>query len=44
MTGITKEAGEIMEDTEQSVVRDDVILSEGQKVEHSKIATYGTIA
>lgn len=44
MAGLTKEAGEIMEDTEQGVVRDAGIILAGQKVEHYEIATYGTLA
>ncbi len=44
MIGLTKEAGEIMEATEQGVVRDAGIIAAGQKVEHYEIATYGTLA
>ena len=44
MAGLTKEAGEIMEETEQGVVRDAGIILAGQKVEHYEIATYGTLA
>ena len=44
MAGLTKEAGEIMEDTEKGVVRDAGIILAGQKVEHYEIATYGTLA
>ena len=43
MAGLTKEAGEIMEDTEMGVVRDAGIILAGQKVEHYEIATYGTL-
>ncbi len=44
MAGLTKEAGEIMEDTESGVVRDAGIIAAGQKIEHYEIATYGTLA
>lgn len=44
MAGLTKEAGEIMEDTEVGVVRDAGIIFAGQKIEHYEIATYGTLA
>jgi ferritin-like metal-binding protein YciE len=44
MAGLTKEAEEIMEDTEQGIVRDAGIISAAQKVEHYEIATYGTLA
>lgn len=44
MAGLTKEADEIMEDTEKGVVRDAGIIMAGQKVEHYEIATYGTLA
>jgi ferritin-like metal-binding protein YciE len=44
MAGLTKEAGEIMEATEQGVVRDAGIILAAQKVEHYEIATYGTLA
>ena len=43
MAGLTKEAEEIMEQTEEGVVRDAGIISAGQKVEHYEIATYGTL-
>jgi ferritin-like metal-binding protein YciE len=43
MAGLIKEAEEIMEDTEEGVVRDAGIISAGQKVEHYEIATYGTL-
>lgn len=43
MAGLTKEAGEIMENTERGVVRDAGIILAGQKVEHYEIATYGTL-
>lgn len=44
MAGLTKEAGEIMEDTQKGVVRDAGIILAAQKVEHYEIATYGTLA
>ena len=44
MAGLTKEAGEIMENTEQGVVRDAGIILAAQKIEHYEIATYGTLA
>lgn len=43
MAGLTKEAEEIMESTEQGVVRDAGIISAAQKVEHYEIASYGTL-
>lgn len=43
MAGLTKEAEEIMENTEEGVVRDAGIISAAQKVEHYEIATYGTL-
>jgi ferritin-like metal-binding protein YciE len=43
MAGLVKEAEEIMENTEEGVVRDAGIISAGQKVEHYEIATYGTL-
>ncbi len=43
MEGLIKEAGEIMESTEEGVVRDAGIIAAGQKVEHYEIATYGTL-
>ena len=39
MSGLTKEAEEIMKHTEKGVVRDPGIISAGQKVEHYEIAT-----
>src|SRR3954451_5971736 len=44
MEGLIKEAEEIMESTEEGVVRDAGIISAGQKVEHYEIATYGTLS
>jgi ferritin-like metal-binding protein YciE len=43
MSGLIKEAEEIMESTEKGVVRDAGIISAGQKVEHYEMATYGTL-
>jgi len=43
MAGLTKEAEEIMESTEEGVVRDAGIISAAQKVEHYEIASYGTL-
>lgn len=43
MSGLIKEAQEIMESTEIGVVRDAGIISAAQKVEHYEIATYGTL-
>ncbi len=43
MEGLIKEATEIMESTEEGVVRDAGIIAAGQKVEHYEIATYGTL-
>lgn len=43
MEGLTKEAQEIMESTEEGVVRDAGIISAAQKVEHYEIASYGTL-
>jgi len=43
MAGLIKEAEEIMESTEEGVVRDAGIIAAGQKVEHYEIATYGTL-
>ncbi|MEO8721243.1 MAG: ferritin-like domain-containing protein [Ginsengibacter sp.] len=43
MEGLAKEAEEIMESTEEGVVRDAGIISAAQKIEHYEIATYGTL-
>jgi len=43
MAGLIKEAEEIMESTEEGVVRDAGIISAAQKVEHYEIASYGTL-
>lgn len=44
MEGLIKEAEEIMESTQEGVVRDAGIIAAGQKVEHYEIATYGTLS
>lgn len=43
MDGLIREAQDIMESTEEGVVRDAGIISAAQKVEHYEIATYGTL-
>ena len=43
MAGLIKEAAELMEDTDEGVMRDAAIISAAQKVEHYEIATYGTL-
>lgn len=43
MTGLIKEAEEIMEECEPGAMCDAGIISAGQKVEHYEIATYGTL-
>jgi ferritin-like metal-binding protein YciE len=43
MEGLIKEAGDIIESTEEGAVRDAGIISAAQKVEHYEIATYGTL-
>lgn len=43
MDGLIREAEEIMESTEEGVVRDAGIIAAAQKVEHYEIATYGTM-
>ena len=43
MEGLIKEAEDIMENTEEGMVRDAGIILAGQKVEHYEIATYGTL-
>lgn len=43
MTGLIKEAEQIMDETEEGVVRDAGIISAAQKVEHYEIASYGTL-
>jgi len=43
MAGLIKEAEEIMEESEEGVMRDAGIIAAGQKVEHYEMATYGTL-
>lgn len=43
MDGLIREATEIIESTQQGLVRDAGIILAGQKVEHYEIATYGTL-
>jgi ferritin-like metal-binding protein YciE len=43
MEGLIKEGEEIMEATEEGVVRDAGIISAVQKIEHYEIASYGTL-
>ncbi len=44
MTGLIKEAQEIMEACEKGAMRDAGIISAAQKVEHYEIASYGTLS
>jgi ferritin-like metal-binding protein YciE len=43
MAGLTKEANEIIKETQTGAVRDAGIISAAQKVEHYEIASYGTL-
>jgi ferritin-like metal-binding protein YciE len=43
MEGLITEAEEMMEDTEDGVVRDAGIIAAAQKIEHYEIASYGTL-
>lgn len=43
MEGLIKEAEELMEDSDEGVMRDAAIISAAQKVEHYEIASYGTL-
>lgn len=43
MTGLIKEAEDLMSESEEGVVRDAAIISAAQKVEHYEIASYGTL-
>ncbi len=43
MEGLIEEAEEIMDETEEGIVRDAAIISAAQKVEHYEIASYGTL-
>lgn len=44
MSGLIKEAEEIMSESDAGVMRDAGIISAAQKIEHYEIATYGTLA
>lgn len=43
MAGLIKEAEQLMEESDEGVMRDAAIISAGQKVEHYEIASYGTL-
>jgi ferritin-like metal-binding protein YciE len=43
MEGLIKEAEEIMEESDEGVMRDAGIIAAAQKVEHYEIAAYGTL-
>ncbi|HEX6225507.1 MAG TPA: ferritin-like domain-containing protein [Chryseolinea sp.] len=43
MEGLIKEAEELMEESDEGVMRDAAIISAAQKVEHYEIASYGTL-
>jgi ferritin-like metal-binding protein YciE len=43
MAGLIKEAEEIMEESEEGVMRDAGIITAAQKVEHYEIASYGSL-
>lgn len=43
MAGLIKEAEELMEESDEGVMRDAAIISAAQKVEHYEIASYGTL-
>lgn len=43
MAGLIKEAEELMQESDEGVMRDAAIISAAQKVEHYEIATYGTL-
>ena len=43
MDGLIQEAEDIMNESDEGVMRDAGIISAGQKVEHYEIATYGTL-
>jgi ferritin-like metal-binding protein YciE len=43
MDGLIREAEEIMNESDEGVMRDAGIISAGQKIEHYEIATYGTL-
>lgn len=43
MAGLIKEAEQLMEESDEGVMRDAAIISAGQKIEHYEIASYGTL-
>ncbi|HTF21883.1 MAG TPA: ferritin-like domain-containing protein [Chryseolinea sp.] len=43
MAGLIKEAEELMEESDEGVMRDAAIISAAQKIEHYEIASYGTL-
>src|SRR6188508_3753549 len=43
MAGLIKEAEQLMEESDEGVMRDAAIISAAQKVEHYEIASYGTL-
>jgi ferritin-like metal-binding protein YciE len=43
MSGLVKEAEELMEDTKDKATRDVALIMSAQKVEHYEIATYGSL-
>ena len=43
MAGLIKEAEELMDESDEGVMRDAAIISAAQKVEHYEIASYGTL-
>ena len=43
MDGLIKEAEELMDESDEGVMRDAAIISAAQKVEHYEIASYGTL-
>ena len=44
MAGLIKEAEQLMEESDEGVMRDAAIISAAQKVEHYEIASYGTLS
>jgi len=43
MVGLIDEAGDVISDNDQDLIRDAGIILAGQKIEHYEIATYGTL-
>ena len=43
MEGLIKEAEELMDESDEGIMRDAAIISAAQKVEHYEIASYGTL-